>query len=65
MHGYIEKGTFRHMLFKVQANLFKKKSPSRIVQLNITQLNEVSVLCKHEAKRFINYPHEVFADSEY
>lgn len=60
-----EKGTFRNMLFKIQANLLKKKSLSRIVQLNITQLNKVSGLCKHKAKWLINYTHAVFALSEY
>lgn len=60
MHSCIEKVHLEIRFFKIQVNLLKNKFQCSIIQLNITQINEVSVLCKHKAKRLIYYTHELF-----
>lgn len=60
MHSCIEKKYIQKYDFNIQPNLLKNKFRSSIMQLNIRQVNEVSVLCKHKAKQPIHYMHEVF-----
>lgn len=60
MHSCIEKKYIQKYDFDIQPNLLKNKFKPSIMQLNITQVNEVSVLCKHKAKQPIQYMHEVF-----
>lgn len=62
MHSCIEKKYIQKYDFDIQPNLLKNKFQPSIMQLtcNITQVNEVSVLCKHKAKQPIHYMHEVF-----
>lgn len=50
MHSCIGKGTFRNTLFLNSRYLLKNMFQCSIIQLNITQVNEVSVFCKHKAK---------------